>query len=56
MIKNGDLKLVVLYKPSFIAGNEMVGIVEKTGTSVRRFKPGDRVYGRLPLDHIGAFA
>ena len=37
-------------------GNEFVGIIEKKGSAVKGFVEGDRVYGRLPLKKIGAFA
>lgn len=37
-------------------GNEFSGVVEKTGSSATKFKVGDRVYGRMPLAKIGAFA
>ena len=37
-------------------GNEFVGIVEKVGRNVKKFQPGDRVYGRMELKRIGAFA
>ena len=37
-------------------GNECAGIVEKVGRRVTDFQVGDRVYARLPLDRIGAFA
>ena len=36
--------------------NEFVGIIEKTGSGVKGFAAGDRVYGRMPLQKIGAFA
>lgn len=39
-IKHGSVPKAV---PNTILGHEFVGIVEKTGTDVRRFKPGDRV-------------
>lgn len=56
MIIRGEVKLIVPYKMPLIMGNEFSGIVEKLGASVTRFKVGDRVYGRMPLSKIGAFA
>ena len=56
MITRGEVKLIVPYKTPLVAGNEFSGVVECVGTAVRRFQPGDRVYGRMPLDKIGAFA
>ena len=43
-------------KMPLIMGNEFSGVVEKTGSDTTRFKPGDRVYCRMPLKKIGAFA
>lgn len=56
MISRGEVEMIVPYKLPQIAGNEVVGIVESIGNNVRNFQVGDRVFGRLPLDHIGAFA
>ena len=56
MISRGEVKLIVPYSLPQTAGNEVVGIVEKVGSEVTEFKTGDRVFGRLPLDAIGAFA
>lgn len=56
MISRGEVKLVTSYKLPLTAGNEMVGIIEKVGNSVSQFRVGDRVFARLPLSHIGAFA
>ena len=56
MIIRGEVKLIVPYSFPLIMGNEFVGIVEKVGRSVRKFQPGDRVYGRMELKRIGAFA
>lgn len=56
MIIKGEVKMIVPYSFPLIMGNELVGIVEKVGKSVRKFQSGDRVYGRMELKRIGAFA
>lgn len=56
MISRGEVKMIIPYKLPQTAGNELVGIVEKVGTNVTNFSIGDRVFGRLPLNNIGAFA
>lgn len=56
MIVRGEVKLVVPYSFPLVMGNELVGTVEKLGAGVTRFAVGDRVYGRMPLAKIGAFA
>lgn len=56
MISRGEVKLIVPYKLPQVAGNEFVGIVEKVGTSVSKFKEGDRVFARMPLNKIGSFS
>jgi NADPH:quinone reductase-like Zn-dependent oxidoreductase len=56
LIRNGDFKLFLPYKPPFIAGHDVAGIVTKTGARVSKFKVGDAVYAR-PADYrIGTFA
>lgn len=56
MISRGEVKMIVPYKLPLVAGNEFVGIVEKIGARVTKTKLNDRVFARLPLDRIGAFA
>lgn len=56
MIIMGEVKLIVPYKLPLVMGNEFCGIIEKLGDGVKGFKQGDRVYGRMPLSKIGAFA
>lgn len=56
MIMRGEVKVIVPYKLPQVLGNEFVGTIEKIGAEVRRFSVGDRVYGRMPLGKIGAFA
>lgn len=56
MISRGEVKMIVPYKLPLTAGNEFVGIVEELGEEVSGFDVGDRVFARLPLARIGAFA
>lgn len=56
MIIRGEVKLIVPYRMPLVMGNEFAGIVETMGRNVSGFQPGDRVYGRMPLKKIGAFA
>jgi NADPH:quinone reductase-like Zn-dependent oxidoreductase len=55
-IRNGELKPLLPYKLPVVLGNDLAGIVVKTGPRVRGFKPGDAVYAKPRQDRIGAFA
>lgn len=52
----GAVRLIQDYKMPLTLGNECAGIVEKAGRQATRFKPGDRVYARLPVSSLGGFA
>ena len=52
----GSVRLIQDYKMPLTLGNECSGIVEKVGNNVKDFRTGDRVYARLPIQKIGAFA
>jgi NADPH:quinone reductase-like Zn-dependent oxidoreductase len=55
-IRNGEFKLILPYRPPFVLGHDVAGVVVRVGARVKRFKPGDEVYAR-PRDHrIGTFA
>ena len=56
MIIKKEVILIVDYKIPFIMGNEFAGMIEKVGSNVSKFKVGDRVYARMPLDKTGIFA
>jgi NADPH:quinone reductase-like Zn-dependent oxidoreductase len=55
-IRDGEFKLILPYRPPFILGNDVAGVVTRVGTRVRNFKPGDEVYARPDKDRIGTFA
>ena len=56
MITRGEVKLITPYSFPLTIGNELAGVIEKTGEKVTEFKEGDRVFSRLPTNKIGAFA
>jgi alcohol dehydrogenase len=55
-ISAGKLKQILPYRPPFILGNDLAGVVVGVGPAVRRFKPGDEIFSRPDKDRIGAFA
>ncbi|MGH3634775.1 MAG: NADP-dependent oxidoreductase [Mycobacterium sp.] len=55
-IKNGEFKLILPYRPPFVLGNDVAGVVVRVGARVRTFTPGDEVYARPSKDRIGTFA
>lgn len=56
LVIKGDIKLIQDYKMPVTLGNECSGVIEKTGSRVKSFKTGDKVYARLPQENMGAFA
>jgi NADPH:quinone reductase-like Zn-dependent oxidoreductase len=56
LIRNGEFKLFLPYKPPFVNGHDLAGVVTKVGSKVTTVKVGDEVYSR-PSDYsIGTFA
>lgn len=55
-IRNGEFKLILPYRPPFVLGHDVAGVVVRVGPRVRQFKPGDEVYARPDDFRIGAFA
>ena len=56
MIIRKEVNFIVPYDLPLVMGNEFSGVIEKLGINVTEFKIGDRVFGRMPLNKIGAFA
>lgn len=55
-IRGGEFKLILPYRPPFVLGHDLAGVVVRVGPRVRQFKPGDQVYARPDEFRIGAFA
>lgn len=56
LLRNGDFKLFLPYKPPFKLGHDVAGVVTKVGSRVSNFKVGDEVYSRPSDYNIGTFA
>ncbi|MGF7073065.1 NADP-dependent oxidoreductase [Mucilaginibacter sp. 3215] len=56
LIRNGDFKLFLPYKPPFVNGHDLAGVITKVGSKVSRFNVGDEVYSRVGDHRIGTFA
>jgi NADPH:quinone reductase-like Zn-dependent oxidoreductase len=55
-LRNGEFKLILPYKPPFILGHDVAGVITKVGPNVSKFKVGDDVYARPADLRIGTFA
>ncbi|MDQ5926817.1 MAG: hypothetical protein QG554_1759 [Pseudomonadota bacterium] len=55
-IRNGEFKLILPYRPPFVLGHDVAGVVLRVGPRVRQFKAGDEVYARPDDFRIGTFA
>jgi NADPH:quinone reductase-like Zn-dependent oxidoreductase len=56
MVRNGEFKQLLKYKPPFVLGHDVAGVVTGLGTNVRDFKVGDEVHARPRDLRIGTFA
>ena len=55
-IRSGEFKLILPYRPPFVLGHDVAGVVVRVGARVKRFTPGDEVYARPADRRIGTFA
>lgn len=55
-IRDGEFKIFLPYRPPFVLGHDVAGIVVGIGPGVQRFKIGDEIYARPRDHHIGTFA
>src|SRR3954453_22489687 len=55
-LRDGEFKLILPYRPPFILGHDVAGVVMRVGSKVRKFKAGDEVFSRPRDGRIGTFA
>lgn len=55
-LRNGEFKLILPYRPPFVLGHDVAGVVVRVGPRVRQFQVGDEVYARPDDFRIGTFA
>src|SRR5256714_13779068 len=55
-IRDGEFRLILPYRPPFVLGHDVAGVVTRVGSDVRSFTVGDEVYARPDKDRIGTFA
>ena len=55
-IRDGEFRLILPYRPPFVLGHDVAGVITRAGPDVRRFTVGDEVYARPGKDRIGTFA
>lgn len=55
-IRDGEFKLILPYRPPFVLGHDVAGVVVGVGPEVRGFAVGDEVYARPRGERIGTFA
>ncbi|KAA1397817.1 NADP-dependent oxidoreductase [Aeromicrobium ginsengisoli] len=52
----GEFKLILPYRPPFVLGHDVAGVVARVGSAVTHFAPGDTVYARPRDFRVGTFA
>lgn len=55
-IRDGEFRLILPYRPPFVLGHDVAGVVTRVGPDVRNFTVGDEIYARPDKDRIGTFA
>lgn len=56
MVRNGEFKQLLRYRPPFTLGHDVAGVVAAVGAGATRFAVGDEVYSRPRDLRIGTFA
>jgi NADPH:quinone reductase-like Zn-dependent oxidoreductase len=56
MVRNGEFKQLLKYRPPFVLGHDVAGVITQVGADVHSFTVGDEVYSRPRDLRIGTFA
>ncbi|MBM7808200.1 NADPH:quinone reductase-like Zn-dependent oxidoreductase [Geodermatophilus bullaregiensis] len=56
MVRDGEFKQLLKYKPPFPLGHDVAGVITTVGECVQDFKVGDEIYSRPRDLRIGTFA
>ena len=56
MVRNGAFKQLLKYRPPFVLGHDVAGVVTEIGSGVSGFAVGDEVFARPRDLRIGTFA
>lgn len=56
MVRNGEFKQLLKYKPPFTLGHDVSGVITEVGSEVHDFKVGDEIFARPRDLRIGTFA
>lgn len=56
LVRDGEFKQLLKYKPPFVLGHDVAGTVTSVGSAVRGFNVGDEIYARPGDLRIGTFA
>ena len=56
MVRNGEFKQLLKYRPPFVLGHDVAGVITEVGADVRGFAVGDEVFARPRDLRIGTFA
>lgn len=56
MIRNGEFKQLIRYKPPFALGHDLAGVIVEVGADVHGFAVGDEVFARPRDLRVGTFA
>ena len=56
MVRNGEFKQLLKYKPPFTLGHDVSGVITEVGSEVGDFEVGDEIFARPRDLRIGTFA